>query len=116
MPTLIASGTLTADGTEQDLATSTSNNIYVLKVDTGLLINGETVELRAYTKCLSGGTERLAFMAVYVNTQGEPMKYLRVAENISLRLTLKQTVMVTAYKAFPWALLAVLDAATFGAS
>jgi hypothetical protein len=108
MPTSIASGTLTADGTEQDLATDTTNKNFVLAVDTANLVNGETMELRLYTKCLTGGTERLAFMATYVNAQGEPMKYsIPVPADISLRATLKQTVYVSAYKAFPWKLMSL---------
>ena len=108
MPTSIASGTKTADGTEQDLATDTSNKNYVLVVDTANLVNGEAVELRLYAKCLSGGTERLAYMATYVHAQGEPMKYsVPVPADISLRATLKQTAYVSAYKDFPWKLLSL---------
>jgi len=108
MPTSIASGTLTADGTEQGLATDTANKNYVLVVDTANLVNGEAVELRLYTKCLTGGTERLAYMATYVNAQGEPMKYsVPVPADISLRATLKQTAYFSAYKAFPWKLLSL---------
>ena len=108
MPTSLASGTITADGTEQDLATDTNNKNVVLVVDTATLINGETLELRLYTKCLSGGTERLAYMASYVNAKGDPMKYsVPVPADISIRATLKQTVYVTGYKAFPWKLLSL---------
>ncbi len=106
MPTSIASGTLTADGTEQTLATDTTNKNYILVVDTANLVNGETVELRLYTKCLTGGTERLAYLATYVHAQGEPMKYsIPVPADISLKATLKQTAYVSAYKTFPWKLL-----------
>lgn len=108
MPTSIATDTLTADGTEQDLATSTANKNFVLAVDTANLVNGETVELRLYTKCRAGGTERLAYMATYVNAQAEPMKYsVPVPADISLRATLKQTAYVTGYKDFPWSLLSL---------
>ena len=109
MPTSLGSNTITADGTEQDLATDTSNKNIVLVVDTAALVNGETVELRIYTKCLTGGTERLAYMASYVNAQGDPMKYsVPVPADISLRATLKQTVYVSAYKTFPWKLLSLV--------
>ena len=108
MPTSIASGTKTADGTEQDLAADTTNKTYVLKVDTANLVNGEAVELRIYTKCLNGGAERLAYLASYVNAQAEPMKYSpKIPEDISIRCTLKQTAYVSAYKDFPWKLLDV---------
>ena len=108
MPTSIASGTKTADGTEQDLATDTGNHCYVLKVDTANMVNGEAVELRIYAKCLTGGTERLAYLAAYVNAQAEPMKYsIPVPEDISIRCTLKQTAYVAAYKDFPWKLMSL---------
>ncbi len=106
MPVSIASGTVTADGTEQQLAVDTSNKTYVLVVDTANLVIGETVELRLYTKGLSGGAERLAYMATYAHAQGEPMKYsIPVPADISLKVTLKQTAYVTSYKNFPWKLL-----------
>jgi hypothetical protein len=109
MPTSIATNTVTADGTEQDLSTDTGNHNYVLVVDTATLINGETLELRLYTICRASGTERLAYMASYVNAQGEPMKYsVPVPADISIRATLKQTVYVTGYKAFPWKLLSLV--------
>jgi hypothetical protein len=108
MPTSIASGTKTADGTEQDLATDTSNKIYRLVVDTAAMVDGETVELRIYTKCLTGGAERLAYMATYVNAQAEPMKYsMEVPADIHIRASLTQTAFVTAYKDFPWKLLSL---------
>jgi hypothetical protein len=109
MPTSIASGTLTADGTEQDLATDTSNKTYVLKVDTAAMVNGETIELRVYTKCLTGGAERLAYLATYGPVAPvEPMKYShKIPEDVSIRCTLKQTAYVSAYKDFPWKLLDV---------
>ena len=108
MPTSIASGTVTADGTEQTLATDTANHSYVFVVDTASLVYGETVEFRIYTICLSAGTERLAFMATYVNAQGDPMKYsVPVPADISCKVTLKQTAYVSAYKTFPWKLLSL---------
>jgi len=108
MPTSISSGTKTADGTEQDLATSTANKNFVLVVDTAAMVNGEIIELRLYTKCLSGGTERLAYMATFIHAQAEPMKYsVPVPANISLRATLKQAAYITGYKDFPWNLLSL---------
>lgn len=107
MPTVIASGTQTATiSTEHDLATDTANHTYVLGVDTAALTAGDLVELRLYTKILSGGTERLAYVASYQHAQGEPAKYsVPVPANIHLRATLKQTAGTG--RAFPWALLAL---------
>ena len=109
MPTSIASGTVTANGTEQTLTTDTTNKNYVLVADLSTLVNGETVELRLYTKCLSGGAEVLAYVVSYSNIQGDPMKYsVPVPADISLKATLKQTVYVSAYKTFPWKLLSLV--------
>lgn len=108
MPTSISSGTktATAGGTEDDLATDTANHTYVLVVDANALVAGDIVELRLYTKCLSGGTERLAYVAVYANVQGEPMKYsVPVPADIHVRATLRQT--AGSARAFPWKLLAL---------
>lgn len=109
MPTSLASNTVTADGTEQTLATDTSNRNYVLVVDTGAMVNGETLILKLYTKCLSGGTERLAYSATISHAQAEPIKYsVPVPADISIKATLQQTVYVTAYKTFPWNLLSIV--------
>jgi hypothetical protein len=107
MSTLIASGTQTAVlTTEHTLATDTANHTYVLAVDTALLVNGETLELRLYTICLAAGTERLAYYATYQNGQGEPMKYSPpVPANISFKATLEQNGGTG--RAFPWSLLAL---------
>lgn len=108
MPTSIATNTATADGTEQVLATDTANHTYVFVVDTAAMVNGETVELRIYTIARASGTEGLAYMAIYVNAQGEPIKYsVPVPADISCKVTLKQTVYVSAYKTFPWKLLSL---------
>jgi hypothetical protein len=107
MPTSIASGTKTADGTEQDLTTDTSNKSYLLKVDLGNMVNGEEVELKVYTKCLTGGAERLTYDATYVNAQATPMARVECPEDIHIRCTLKQTAYVSAYKDFPWKLMDV---------
>jgi hypothetical protein len=107
MPTSISSGTQTATlTTEHDLATDTANHVYVLAVDTAAMVNGETLELRMYTKVLTGGTERLAYVAIYQHAQGEPAKYSPpVPADISLRATLKQTGGTG--RAYPWKLLSL---------
>lgn len=107
MPTSIASGTQTAVvNTEHTLATDTTNQTYVLVVDTANLVNGDTLELRIYTIALTAGTERLAYTATYSHAQGDPMKYsVPVPADISLKATLKQ-VAGTA-RSFPWKLLSL---------
>jgi N-glycosylase/DNA lyase len=107
MPTVIASGTQTATiSTEHTLATDTTNRTYVLKVDVAALALGDTVELRLYSKTLSGGTERLAYYAVYQHAQTAPAVYsVPIPEDISCKATLLQTTGTG--RAFPWALLAL---------
>jgi hypothetical protein len=103
---VVSSGTKTADGTEQDLATSTTGKTYVLVVDTGAMVKLDITELRLYTKCLSGGTERQAYYGIFSDVQGSPMKYsVPVPANISLRATLKQ--IAGTNRSYPWSLLSL---------
>ena len=108
MPTLEASGTLTADGTEQTLTTLTSNKTFILVVDTANMVNGEEVGLKVYSTCLAAGASRLAYYACYIHTQGIPLKFsVPVPSDISFIATLKQVAYVTAYKTFPWKVLSL---------
>jgi len=108
MPTLEASGTLTADGTEQTLITLTTNKTFLLSVDTGNMVNGETIEVSIYTKCLTGGISRLAYFVSYSHVQGTPQKFsVPVPSDIEFKATLTQTAYVTAYKTFPWKVLSL---------
>jgi len=108
VPTTIASGTKTAtgSGTEDDLATDTANHTYVLACDLANMAAGDIVTLRLYTKVLSGGTERLAYVATYAHVQGEPAKYsVPVPANVHLRATLTQSAGTG--RSVPWSLLAL---------
>jgi hypothetical protein len=107
MPTLIASGTQAATiDTTHTLATDTASKVYVLAVDTVNMVAGDIVELTLLTKCLTGGTERVAYRAIYAHAQAEPMKYsVPVPANISCKATLQQTDGTG--RSFPWALLAL---------
>jgi len=112
---VVASGTQTAViGTEHELATSTTGKTYVLVVDCVNLVNWvaassqlpDVVELRLYTKVLSGGAEGLAYIATYVGVQSTKIKYsVPVPANISIKATLKQVSRVGVD--FPWALLSI---------
>lgn len=103
----IASGTQTATlDTEHTLSTDTSNQTYVFVVDAAAMAVGDVLELYIYTKCLSGGTERLAYSIQYTDAQAEPMKYsVPVPADISFKATLKQTAGTG--RAFPWKVLAL---------
>lgn len=65
--------TLTADGTEQTLGGAfTSAGVYVLTVNLGAMVAGDTVSLRGYVKVLTGDSEkRLAYSAEFANAQGD---------------------------------------------
>lgn len=107
MPTSVASGNQTAVvSTEHTLATDTTGRSYVLVVDLANLAMGDVVELRLYTKCRSGGTERLAYLRSYAHTQGEPIKYsVPVPADISCKATLTQT--AGSARQFEWSLLSI---------
>jgi len=104
---IVSSGTQVATiTTEHTLDTDTTGKTYVLVVDTGAMVNGDTLELRLKTKVLSGGTSRLAYMATFENIQAEPQKYsVPVPANIEIVATLKQTAGTG--RSFPWSLLSL---------
>ena len=104
---VVSSGTQTATlTTEHSLDVDTTGKTYVLVVDTAALVNGETLTLRIKTKCLSAGTQRLAYEAVYEHAQAVPMKYsIPVPANIEIEVTLRQDGGTG--RAFPWALLSL---------
>jgi hypothetical protein len=93
MPTTESSGTQSATvGTEHSLATITTSRVLVLTVDAVNMANGDALELRVKTRVLSGGTNRLAYMASYANVQADPVKIsVPVVSMHSCEFTLKQT-------------------------
>lgn len=110
--TSVASGTKTADGTEQTLEGSNivAAGTYVLVVDMVNLANGDIVELRVKTKCLSGGTLQLVYFATYANAQTE-LNTISVPVPIDgtvstqISFTLKQTLGTN--RNFPWNVMAL---------
>lgn len=80
-------------GTEHTLGTAiTAAGIYQLVVDCTNMVAADVLELRIYTKCKSGSTERLAFYATYSNAQNELNKYsVPLPADVSFKATLKQT-------------------------
>lgn len=105
MPTSVANGTQAASiGVEHTLATDTSNNTYVFVCDTNNMANGDILELRIYTICLSAGTERLSYIRRFKHLQAEPIKYsVPVPADISFKATLKQTAGTG--RNYPWSIL-----------
>lgn len=93
--TNVANGNqLTVISTEHVLLAATATSgVYVFMTDLGPMANGDVVELRIYS-VINGGTERLAYYAVYANAQAQPSKYSVPVPNLStdtVRYTLKQT-------------------------
>jgi hypothetical protein len=105
MPTAKQTGTTTTDGTEQTLGSVETSNINaVLVLDCNAMANGDTIEVRIYTKALSGGTSRLAYLATYSNAQAKPVKYsVPVPANIEFKATIKRTAGTD--RAYDWAIL-----------
>jgi hypothetical protein len=103
---VIAEDTTTTDGTEQTLATDTAGGVYVVALDTGAMVNGDTIEVRVKTKVRTGGTSRLAYYAVYSHAQGAPNKYsVPVPADVEIAVTLERTGGTD--RAYPWKLLAL---------
>jgi hypothetical protein len=67
-----ANDTLTADGTEQDIAEIADVGTFALLVDLSNLANGDVVELRAKMKISAGGDYITLFNATYAHYQGDP--------------------------------------------
>lgn len=103
--TLAHSGTQTAViSTEHTLSTETGNATFILEVDTAAMVVGDVLELRAYGKTLTGGTEHLRYTATYIHVQSDQIKQsLPVPSDISTKFTLKQTAGTG--RAFPWKVL-----------
>lgn len=70
--TVEATGTIALDGTEQTLATITSNRTMVLLTDHTNQVGGDTVVLRAKTRARQSGTDRVAFEATLVGALSAP--------------------------------------------
>lgn len=104
---VIANGTQTATvSTEHTLNTDTTGKTYILAVDTGNMVLGDELVLKIYTKVISSGTERLAYVGNFQHNQSEPNKYsVPVPANYSFKATLQQTAGTS--RAFDWAVLAL---------
>ncbi len=98
-----ASGTQSAAvSTEHDLvATDTTDGVFQFCVDLAAMAGGDVVELRVKEKCLSAGTQRTVWTAVYSN---DVTNDLSVSPPLILMhgwaFTLKQTAGTG--RSFPW--------------
>ena len=105
MPTVTASGTVTADGTVQTLTDTTANKYFTFKLDTALMDTGDTTVITIYDVVLGAGTYRVYKTETYTGAQAESIKFMAplwITQKI--KVTLQQTTIGT-YRNYPWALL-----------
>lgn len=103
--TVEASGTQTATiGTEHTLHTSAAAKTLVLRVDAVNMADGDRVELRIYSKVLSGSTLAVAYLATFMHVQAQPVKIslpiVAAGHASGTQFTLKQTAGTG--RAFAW--------------
>lgn len=73
--TVKSSGTLTADGSEQTLLSTSDLGAYSLAVDLSNMTLGDRTRLRLKMKILSDSTAQLVYDTIYENVQGQPITY-----------------------------------------
>lgn len=100
-----ASGNTTTDGTEQTLASAASAaGIYQLLIDTTNMVDGDQIELRAYTKSNGSATEHQAYFASFANAQTDLVKMsLPIATAADIKFTVKRTAGTD--RAYQWGVL-----------
>jgi hypothetical protein len=103
----VSSGTQSATvTTEHSLATSTTGKTYVLSVDLTNMVNGDELELRIYTKALTGSTKHLAYFATFAHVQTAPNVFsVPVPALFYCEASLKQTAGTS--RNFDWNLLSL---------
>jgi hypothetical protein len=72
------------------LAATTTSGVYVFETDLSAMVNGSIVELRLYLTI--GGSERLAYYAIYAHIQAQPIK-LSVPVPLVTGDTIRYTIM-----------------------
>jgi hypothetical protein len=109
--TAYASGTQSATvTTEHFLSSPNVVGTFTLHVDTVNMVAGDVLELRVYQMILTGGTQRVAYLATYSGAQTAD-DYIKISVPISneltdtnsLRFSLKQTFGTS--RNFPWKVL-----------
>ena len=87
-----ASGTLTADGTEQDVTELTIQATLEGLIDLANMEVGDGVTIREYIKLKSGGTYRLYESATYSDAQTKPgVHVVKLPGRHGVKITLEQT-------------------------
>ena len=92
MPTVDSSGTLTADGTEQNIANLTANKYYSAHINLTNMGSGDTTVLRLYIKVLSTGSADLFWSDTYTDAQTNKIIFVPPQPATQVwKLTLQQT-------------------------
>src|SRR5688572_17048883 len=109
-PTLKTSGTqVSVIGTEHTLLSTTDAGVWVLVVDMGSATDGDMVELRIKTKCLSGGTLQGTYAETFTGFPVDNRNHISVPipmdSGIECAFTLKQ--VTGSVRSFPWKVLAL---------
>lgn len=98
--TVVASGTQTADGSEDVLRDDTSNEgkVFDAAIDLNNMASGDAVEIRLYAKLLTSGALHRVYYRKYVDAQDNepllksPIIYIpAITVAKEWKLTLKQT-------------------------
>jgi hypothetical protein len=106
-----ASGTQAATVTTEHFLTSPNvAGTFTLHIDTVNMVSGDALELRVYQMVLTGGTQRVAYYAIFTGAQSTD-DLIKISVPISneltdtnaLRFSLKQTTGTS--RNFPWKVL-----------
>jgi hypothetical protein len=88
----VAEGTLTANGSEQDVVNVSGRGKYEGWIDLSNMQTGDTVIIREYIKLKSGGSWRLYTTTSYSGVQDEPAIHAtRKLVEYGWRITVQQT-------------------------
>ena len=97
------SGTLTTDGSEQTLGTSTYVGVHVVQIDLSAMQAADVVKLKAKTKVLTAGAVTVFIEQTFTGVQTEPIIQTEpVTSPFSFTATLKRT--GGSDRAYPWSI------------
>lgn len=101
----VANGTQSATiDSLHTLSSQTGVGVYVLKIDTGNMVTGDTLEISIFDKVLSGGTLRLTQFVKLVDAQDVPnWRSDAIPVDVEISVAIKQTSGTGS--SFPWKLL-----------
>tara|TARA_Y100001963_G_scaffold140525_1_gene207661 strand:+ start:3147 stop:3470 length:324 start_codon:yes stop_codon:yes gene_type:complete len=96
-------GTLTTDGSEQTLGTSTFAGVHVVQIDLSAMQAGDTLRLKVKTKVLTAGTTNDFIVQTFSGVQSEPIIQSEpVTSPFSFTSTLERT--GGSDRAYPWSI------------